>query len=144
MAHYLDDFMAAFPASTSEIELQYAREQFNEMAGALGIPDKEKKRLEGKVLEMLGLLINTSDMTVSIPSEKLSRIVRLTAQYKKSREMTLKQAESLGGLLSFCAVAVQLGWVFCQRIWTFIAELKASKHLWGARRFGLGVAEDLE
>ena len=74
---------------------------------------------------MLGRLVNSITQIVSVPQDKLDRIVALTKEALKRGSFTLKEATSLAGLLVFCAPAVQLGFVFCRRLWTFIATFQS-------------------
>jgi hypothetical protein len=54
--------------------------------------------------------------TVAIPEDKVDRVISLTADALARGSMTIHEAPRLAGLLSFCASAVQLGFVFCRRI----------------------------
>ncbi|KAJ5054746.1 uncharacterized protein L3040_001011 [Drepanopeziza brunnea f. sp. 'multigermtubi'] len=95
---------------------------YDELGAICGVPENKKKREEGTAVNLLGLLVDTHTFTVSVLLEKLQRVLHLTQIAIDDRSLTLREAQSLTGLLSFCSPAVQLGYVFCRRLWTFIAS----------------------
>ena len=72
----------------------------------LGILCNNKKDECGTEVILLGRLVNSITQIVSVPQDKLERIVALTKEALKRGSVTLKEATSLAGLLAFCAPAV--------------------------------------
>ena len=136
--------MAAFPARQADSPaLSKAASDFVILCHILGIPRKESKDEMGTDVVLLGRRVNTSNFMVSVPQAKLEKILRSTstAMYKKS--LSLQEAQSLAGLLSFCAPAVQLGVIFCRRLWTFVATYNADWPVHYRRRIPTPVLDDI-
>ena len=90
----------------------------------LRVPRNDNKDRTSLVVEVLSYEINTIHMTVYLLQVKLDCAINATntALYQKS--LSKGEAESLAGFLSFCALVVQLGWVFCCRLWSFVASFR--------------------
>jgi hypothetical protein len=125
LAHYLDDFMAAFPAHETHRLTQF-KNDYSMLCKALGILENDDKDEEGTLIKFLGRMVDSTTFVVSIPQDKVQKVITLTASALRTKSSTLLEAQQLAGLLSFCASAVQLGFVFCRRLWTFIATFKQS------------------
>ena len=89
-------------------------------------------------------MVDSTTFTVSIPKDKVDRVTSLTADALASNSMTIHEAQQLAGLLSFCASAVQLGFVFCRRIWSFVASFRSEWKKEFKRRIPALVREDIE
>jgi hypothetical protein len=125
--HYLDDNIVIFKIFASlPADLEKYRLEYKLIARILGIWENEDKDEIGTDIPLLGRQVNTNTFTVSVPPDKQARILHLTtvvlARKKpgKGAWITRAELESLVGLLSFCASCVQLGWLFCRRLWNFI------------------------
>lgn len=141
--HYLDDTMAAFPA-TSKHRLTQFKKDYSLLCKILGILENHDKDEEGTLIKFLGRLVDSTIFTVSIPQDKVNKVIFLTTEALKRGSMTLHKAQQLAGLLSFCSSAVQLGFVFCRRLWSFIASFKPSWHKSLRKRIPASVQEDLQ
>ena len=122
--HYLDDMMAVFPASQGKQLTQFKR-GYPELCDITGILRNDDKDAEGTTIKFLGRIVDSTTFTVYIPQDKVDRVISLTADALVSNSMTIHEAQQLAGLLSFCASAVQLGFVFCRRIWSFVASFRS-------------------
>ena len=122
--HYLDDFFFCGRPQTSECEDLMS--SFSKMCSMLGVPVADEKT-EGPItsMEYLGLLIDTQEMLVKIPHEKLKKLLEEIDIIIFSKKVTLKQLQSLCGLLSFCTRALPSGRAFSRRL--FMAMSKVSK-----------------
>jgi hypothetical protein len=141
--HYLDDMMAAFPNSQRKRLAQFKRD-YPQLCDITGILRNDDKDAEGTTIKFLGRTVDSTTFTVSIPKDKVDRVTSLTADALASNSMTIHEAQQLAGLLSFCASAVQLGFVFCRRIWSFVASFKSEWKKEFKRRIPALVREDIE
>jgi hypothetical protein len=110
----------------------------------LGVLRNVDKNNHGRKVKWLGRMVDSHTMTVSVPEDKLQRIIDLTKHALKEGSLTLLEAQSLAGLLAFCAPAVQLGYLFCRRLWTFIASFRKSWPRTYRKQIPAPVQEDLE
>ena len=90
----------------------------------LRVPRNNNKDRIGLVVEVLGYEISTTHMTVYLPQVKLDHAINATDTALHQKSLSKGEAESLAGFLSFCAPVVQLGWVFCRRLWSFVASFR--------------------
>jgi hypothetical protein len=141
--HYLDDMMAAFPNSQRKRLVQFKRD-YPQLCDITGILRNDDKDAEGTTIKFLGRMVDSTTFTVSIPKDKVDRVTSLTADALASNSMTIHEAQQLAGLLSFCASAVQLGFVFCCRIWSFVASFRSEWKKEFKRRIPALVREDIE
>jgi hypothetical protein len=123
VSHFLDDTMAAF-STTQKNFLPQMKEDFSLLCKILGILENDEKDEEGTLIKLLGRLVDSTSFTVSIPQDKVQQVIALTANALNKKSITLHKAQSLVGLVTFCASAVQLGFVFCRRLWSFVASYK--------------------
>jgi hypothetical protein len=136
--------MAAIKAIQASPELLASTaSEYRLLCTILGISHNDKKDDCGTEVILLGRLVNSVTRTVSVPQDKLDRIVALATEALGQNSMTFKEATSLAGLLSFCAPAVQLGFVFCRRLWTFTASFQSHWNAPARRRIPAAVREDL-
>jgi Reverse transcriptase (RNA-dependent DNA polymerase) len=142
--HYLDDTMAAIMAvDATPHALAKVTADYKLLTDIVGILRNDGKDEDGTEVTLLGRRVNSITCIVSVPQEKLDRIIQLTAEAIDRGSLTLLQTQSLAGLLSFCASCVQLGFVFCRRIWTFIASFQTHWAPSARRRIPAAVLEDL-
>lgn len=126
--HYLDDFFFAGLAETDDC--QKLMSTFKCVCKKLNVPIANEKS-EGPtcIMEYLGLIINTIDMTIQIPQKKMQELldqIKLTAFSKK---VTLKQLQSLCGSLAFCTRAIPAGRAFSRRLYIATSKAKKPFHL---------------
>jgi hypothetical protein len=111
--YYLDDFIAVVPLYTN---LQAMSNEYIRLTDALGIPRNESKDEAGTKVTVLGLEIDTDEFVLRVPKDKVLRAAATTSTALEYNSISMLEAQSLAGFLSFCAPAVQLGWVFMRRI----------------------------
>ena len=138
LEHYLDDFISIFSAS-EEGQLGHHNALYNELTTILGIPRNDSKDRAGTIVEVLGILVNTNTFELTVPEDKLARARNLCAAALNQVSLTLREAQSLTGTLSFCAQAVTLGWAFCR--WDFIAQFPKNP---GKRRIPAHIRSDIK
>ena len=130
LAHYLDNFIQILRSSAGVLrQLEEDNVAYSLVTDCLGIPRNESKYQAGTSIPVFGLIIDTDNFIVKVPQEKLDRIKTQTAAILSNHSVSRCEIESLTGLLSFCAPAVSLGWVFMRPLWNFIAQFRsASPH----------------
>lgn len=145
LEHYLDDSMAAFRAvQATHGDIQRVSSEYKELCHVTGVIPNDQKDEHGTEITLLGRTVNSISRTVSVPKDKLERVLKLTTIALQRGSLNIMEAQSLAGLLSFCAPAVQLGFVFCRRLWTFIAAFRPQ---WGKekrRRLPAPVRDDIK
>ena len=115
VTNYLDDFL--FVAASKDACNAMVR-QFISICIDLGIPLAEDKTEWGTYqITFLGIILNGDSMSLSIPEEKrmkaLNELQRLTAK----RKATVKELQSLAGLLNFLNKAIHPGRAFTRRMY---------------------------
>ncbi|EED22574.1 hypothetical protein TSTA_060660, partial [Talaromyces stipitatus ATCC 10500] len=85
----------------------------------LGIPRNNRKDEQGTCIIVLGIQIDSIAMEARLPQEKLCRATLDAAAALNATSLSLKQIESLTGLLAFCSRVVQLGRTRLQSLYTF-------------------------
>ena len=122
--HYLDDFFFAGKANSSNcFELMT---HFDNICHRIGVPIAEEKTV-GPVtcMEYLGLTIDTEQLLIRIPDDKLKELIEKITLVAFSKKVTLKQLQSLCGILAFCTKALPAGRAFSKRL--YMATSKATK-----------------
>jgi hypothetical protein len=66
----------------------------------------EKTEGPTTILEYLGLTIDTQNMVVKIPTDKVKELLDQIKTVASAKKVTLKQLQSLCGLLAFCTKAL--------------------------------------
>ena len=144
LEHYLDDFIHVMAADLATPErLQQENTAYQLFTDCLGIPRQDAKDVEGTVVPVFGLEVDTNKFIVRVPPDKVARAQQATSLALKQPSLTLKEAQSLTGFLSFCAQAVRLGWIFMRCLWDFIAEYPSASSQFTRRRLPAEVYEDL-
>jgi len=124
--HYLDDFIFAGASSSNDCFL--LMETFFSVSRELGIPIAEKKTVgPTTVLDFLGFIIDTVHMMVKIPQDKLVRLRVSLLDVLTKKKITLKDLESVTGLMSFCSKAIPSARAFIRRFYDLIASVNNKK-----------------
>lgn len=109
MLHILDDFLFLGLPDSSICKL--ALHQFMSICDVLGVPIKgEKTEGPSTTLIFLGIELDTVNMEAKSPEEKIVKIQNALHSAKRHKNMTLRELQSLIGLLNFacCVVTVTL------------------------------------
>ena len=139
LLHYLDDFLFGGKANSNHCASIMA--VFHEQMTLLGVPVSEDKT-EGPTtrLVFLGLLIDSEEMVIRIPMEKIKEISQKIDAILSRQKCTLKQMQSLIGSLNFACRAIFPGRPFCRKLIDSICGLtKPHHHL----RVTVEIKEDL-
>lgn len=127
--HYLDDF--SFIGKPDSLDCLVALNQFKDIANYFGIPIAEEKTvLPCCGLEFFGITIDSNSMEFRLPVDKLLRIKSLLEKLLSKQKTTLKELQSLLGLLVFTARVIPMGRVFSKRLYMASRGLKSpSAHM---------------
>lgn len=140
LLHYLDDFL--FGGRKGTDECHHIMDTFVTTMNNLGVPIAADKT-EGPtcVICFLGLEIDSEEMVIRLPMSKVKEIVERIQDILKKEKVTLKQMQSLIGVLNFACRAVVPGRPFCRRLINSICGLtKPFHHL----RLSKGMRQDLQ
>ena len=112
--HYLDDFFWCSPT------LEGCKSDMDKLMNLfvyLNIPLADKK-LVGPctVIVFLGIEIDSADMVIRLPQDKLSHLLTILPLWKDKRKCTKKDLLSLIGSLSFACKVVKPGRLFLRRL----------------------------
>ena len=125
--HYIDDFLLAGRANTNECENLMAC--YSAMCEQFGVPLAPEKTIgPDTTLTFLGLEIDTFEMSVRIPAEKLDKLSLELENLSSKKKTTLKQLQSLTGILIFCCGALPAGRAFIRRFYDAMTGLSKPYH----------------
>lgn len=125
--HYLDDFIFAGPRDTPVCK--DLMNGFTAISAELGIPiAKEKTMGPTSRIVVLGLEIDSINMIIRIPADKLQEISQLIVKALERHKLTCRELESLVGKLSFFCKAVRPGRAFLRRFYDIMKTVKKPHH----------------
>lgn len=112
--HLLDDFLLVdFPSATPDVSISALKRTFSH----LGIPLSEEKTIGPvKVIEFLGITLDSNLMQASLPAEKLSRIRQVMHDACASQSFCKRELLSLLGHLNFAMRVIPQGRSFVSRL----------------------------
>ena len=115
LIHYLDDFLTA--GSPNSKECYENLRQLTQVCQKLGLPLAMEK-VEGPVsiLVFLGILLNSTKMTMKLPPDKLAEIKLLIHQWLHKKAATKREMLSLIGHLAYATKVVTPGRTFLRRM----------------------------
>jgi len=115
VVHILDDFLFLGPVNSQVC--QNNLEKFLEMCQKLCVPIKQEKTQNAtQVITFMGLELDSVAMEARLPHDKLAKLRLQLNQASKSRKITLKNLQSLLGLLNFCCQVIEPGPCFLRRL----------------------------
>lgn len=111
---YLDDVITLSPDRESA-HAHHA--QVIELLSRLGLPiAHDKTQPPARVVQWLGIDINTEKMTISIPRDKVEETLTIVNKYEKRRAMTKRELQSVLGRLIHIAKCVPPARLFVSRL----------------------------
>ncbi|KAL0839475.1 hypothetical protein ABMA28_016184 [Loxostege sticticalis] len=78
-------------------------------------------------LDYLGLTWNTQEMIMTLPEQKVKNIKAILTQLKDKGSCTLKELQSILGLLNFANLTVQRGRLHCRRLQMFLKKFNQGR-----------------
>lgn len=113
--HYLDDFLFVSPGASDQC--QFLLDSFKYFMGQFGVPlSLEKTEGPLTVLSFLGIEIDSVNMVFRLPEDKLAKILDMVNGFCSVKKVTLRQMQSLLGLLVFACRIMPMGRVFSRRL----------------------------
>lgn len=127
VTHYLDDFLFVSPAESDGCAKLLSC--FCQMMARFGVPlSAEKTSGPVTVLSFLGIEIDTQAMVFRLPVDKLRKLEAALDAFMGSSKVTLKQAQSLLGLLAFAGRVLPMGRAFARRLSLATKGLRCPDH----------------
>ena len=125
ITNYLDDFLF----------ISYLRclcnamiRKFIQLCKQIGVPiAEEKTEWATTALVFLGILLNGKQFTLSIPLEKQQKALHLLNSMIDKKKSTIKEAQTLTGLLNFLTKAIFPGRMFTRRMYAKCATHEITK-----------------
>lgn len=137
--HILDDFL--FLSEPHSPQCYSALLAFYQLAKDIGLPIKSEKTVyPTTTLIFLGLELDTLNFEVRLPQDKLTQLKAEIKKFQARRSATLKELQSLIGMLNFACSVVPPGRTFLRRLIDLTIGLKKPYH---HRRLNLQAQADL-
>ena len=112
--HILDDFLFIAP---SKEKCQGDLNNFVTVCQRIGIPIANEKTMgPDRALQFAGITIDTELMEARLPEEKLDKCLSQLSYFCSRKSATLKELQSLIGLLNFACCVVVPGRAFLRRL----------------------------
>lgn len=126
MFHILDDFLiVAQSRDLCEIYLK----QFLDVCDKIGVPMAPDKTVgPAHCLTFLGIELDTVEQEARLPSDKLSKCSELIQDFLGRKKVTLREIQSLCGLLNFACQVVLPGRAFLRRLYEITKTLRKPHH----------------
>ena len=119
VSHLLDDFFFVGKAGSNECSV--ALNTFLSLSDELGVPIKsEKTQSPSTCITIYGIEIDSTKMVARLPEDKILKITSLLHDFKKRRKVTLRELQSLLGLLNFACSVIVPGRAFLRRLFDLI------------------------
>ena len=126
LIHYLDDFLGG---DKSTLKCRQMMNIFESVMHDLNVPlSPEKTEGPSEIIIFLGLELDSNEMTVRIPKDKIEVLVSKIKSVMKKKKVRLKELQSLIGSLNFCCRAIPVGRPFCRRLINATCGITKSFH----------------
>lgn len=127
MVHILDDFLIL--GSPNSSQCLDGLTSFLNLCKEIGVPIKfSKTEYPTTVLTFMGLVLDSDLMEARLPNDKLEKLRILLSHQVRSRKITLKNLQSLIGLLNFCCSVVLPGRCFLRRLIDLTIGVSSPSH----------------
>ncbi|XP_033733376.1 uncharacterized protein LOC117322521 isoform X1 [Pecten maximus] len=127
VSHYLDDFI--FAGKRGSQDCQILMSTFDNSCRELGVPIAEEKTVgPTTVIIFLGLEIDTVEMLIRIPLQKTIELTDMLLRFVGQKKVTLKELESLVGVLNFFCRALRSGRPFLRRLYDATSKVSKPYH----------------
>ena len=80
-----------------------------------------------KLIRFLGINIDSVEMTLSLPEDKVIKLKKQLALFINRRKATKKELESLAGILAHCCKVVHGGRTFSRRVYDLVSSVENEK-----------------
>ncbi|KAF5393592.1 hypothetical protein D9757_000002 [Collybiopsis confluens] len=141
LRHYLDDFLLIFSPDFDPSRANAAIEWVMSLGAELGLNFQLSKTVwPTRVIEFLGLILDSSRMEARLPEFKLETLRSLLDTWASKSTCTLLDAQQLSGYLQFCSQVIPHSRIFLRRLFNFEAKFSSP---FSRRRIPSGVHSDL-
>jgi hypothetical protein len=136
----LDDFIFAGRKETQDCSVLMS--QFVEVTNDMCIPLAEEKTIGPTTrLKYLGFIIDTVDMSILVPHDKVDSLRQVIANFLTRQRVTLKELQSFVGSLNFFCKAIRSGRAFIRRFYdAMLGPYKPHHHI----RLTAAIKSDLQ
>ena len=138
--HYLDDYIVLGPPSSEDCRrgLQVALDTCEKV----GFPVAEEKTVgPATVIRFLGIELDSDQMQLRLPLEKLEKLRVLVASWRKRKGCRKRELQSLAGHLNHACKVVRPGRRFLRGIFGLLSQFRKQNHM---IRLNAGFRADLE
>lgn len=119
VTHILDDFI--FVGSPASADCMRGLKAFLSLAQFIGLPIKSSKTVYPTTRIIVhGIFLDTQLMTATIPKDKIDKALSLISRFLKANTISLRELQSLCGLLNFCCKCIKPGRAFLRRLWDLL------------------------
>lgn len=126
MSHILDDFFFVGPPNSISCSNDLASFLF--LCKSIGVPIKmEKTKAPTTNLVIYGIEVDSVNMECRLPVDKIQKIQDKLHLFKKCKKVTLKDMQSIIGLLNFACSVVVPGRTFLRRLINLTCGLTSPK-----------------
>jgi hypothetical protein len=126
VVHILDDFLFI---ADSEAKCHADLSQFLRMCHFIGVPIAYEKTEGPKtVMQFAGITLDAIKMEARLPEDKLQKCRTLLQHFKTRRKVTLKELQSLLGLLNFTCSVIVPGRAFLRRMIDLTKGVRRAHH----------------
>jgi len=125
--HLLDDFLIIGPSYEACSKYLHL---FLQLCSYLGIPMAPEKTVgPSTTLSFAGIELDSLSMEARLPHDKIHKCTTLISQFLRRKKVTLKELQSLLGLLNFACVVVTPGRAFLRRLIDLTISIRSAHHL---------------
>ena len=127
VAHYLDDFVTV--GAPDSLECQSNLDRMLLACRRLGVPVAQEK-CAGPATRMvfLGFELDSLEMIIRLPEEKLGRTMQLIKEWGSRKACKKRDLESLVGHLQHAATVVRPGRTFVRRLIELLSSVRSHNH----------------
>ena len=123
--HYLDDFLIFTPPGSQVPMRQVVESVFQ----SINVPIAcHKTEGPSTSLTFLGIVIDTLKLELSLPLDKVERLLGLLDLWKFKRSCTRKELESLAGHLAHAAIVIRPGRIFLKSLFSLLSRVSNPSH----------------
>ena len=127
IVHILDDFLFMGPKNSHICQTSLVN--FLNFCAHIGVPIKHEKTVTAtSTISFMGLELDSILMEARLPVDKLIKARTLLSSFVKSRKVTLKELQSLLGLLNFCCQVIVPGRSFLRRLIDLTIKVSKPHH----------------
>ncbi|XP_071948797.1 uncharacterized protein [Antedon mediterranea] len=139
VSHILDDFFFVGPKDSNDCH--NALSQFLYLCDKIGVPIKASKTVTPtNVITIYGIEVDTVLMECRLPLPKITKTVTKITEFLNRKKVTLRDMQSMVGLLNYACSVVVPGRAFLRRMINLLSLAKHPSHF---IRLTHGVKDDL-